>query len=174
MITISEHTGTVLMPKYNRNCLDRNNTCQLILQHRFTKKIYLYTVIDQSPLDRRMFRFDLTAEIINGEYTYYLVSYDAWKLNYIDRNYVPKSTRKLNAIALASNDVLMKVGNKLIVTGIIDDDPNLTSEDCFRSNMIVEMYILDTGILKMISCGGQCELVYSQPNEENEYVQYHG
>jgi hypothetical protein len=149
--------------------------------------------------NRNRYRFEVSPGLAEGEYTYYLVSYDAWRRHYIDRNCVPLSTRKLKVNAIGAGDLLLKVGNSLIVTGrihesaiviggvalatdagvLVADDPGYkepagTSEDRFETGMCVEMCLLNTGILKITGCGCRCEPAYRQPNEENEYLSYNG
>jgi hypothetical protein len=160
--------------------MDANGVYQLILQNRYNKHVRVYTVTDTAKGSRNRYQFEVLLGMVEGEYTYYLVSYDAWREQYINRNYVPLSTRKLKVNAIAAGDVLLKIGSSLIVTRRIHEssiasgnvaiatnagalvvnnpgyrEPAETSEDKFEAGMCVEMHLLNTGILKVEGC--RCE-----------------
>jgi hypothetical protein len=127
---------------------------QVILLDTSTKGLHIFNSINTSasPLYYKL-QADLS-ELPTGEYTYMVVSYDAWKVSDIDVNDIAASTRRINLESYKIGGLRLKYGNKILFTGK-DVDTSFTSEDLDEPPSVVCLDVLATGILKITACEEQ-------------------
>ncbi len=209
MIQIDSNCSYIQLPKTDRNKLDKDNLYYLILHNNYTKDVWLFKVKDLKPNDyqlwtagdihtndiRFLFKLEIPQEFEQGEYTYYLVSYDDWEICDLDTNFPQKSVITIpDKSILSYNGMHIIANNRLLVTnqfkamavsngiaGVFESPgtrivANNYSDDTSAYGEITKnIKILNTGLLKYHLHNTVCdEYLQYDGGEQDNYIQYKG
>lgn len=117
-MVIAENCCFVLeSPKLLRCNLDPCNIYQLVLQHKFTKEIFLFKVRDLSWNTLRFyFNMQVPDCFPDGEYDYFIISNDEWSTDEINVDIVKHTNLYTDKGLVTLNDKCIIIGDKLLVT----------------------------------------------------------
>lgn len=202
MIILTEKEETIYLPKLERCKLDACNLYYLLLHNNYTKVLWVFKVRDiyanLNPL-----RFTICfkvpeceegrAPFDEGEYTYYLISYDDFNIDKLSTNYPDRSQIVTDKEAFTYNGLYLVSGDKMLVYSgfkakvkacdkeIKYGDSLLIatkkSEDKKAEGKIVtEVSVLNSGLLKYqlnkkICCNNYIEY---EGGEQSKFKQYEG
>lgn len=194
MIIINNCNEIIELPLFERCKRSFNGIYQLILLHRFTRKVIVYKVIDLNfgicPIRLRFnIEFPECAEL--GEYSYYLVDTNEWKDNEVDINFVSETNRKTDKSAITLNGKFIVSDGKLLVTSWFKskllfegdevgfkDHPIIIENESEYKNEVGKiadyLTILHTGILKYKIDGICCDFPKYDGKNNKNYIQYNG
>ncbi|MCC8187424.1 MAG: hypothetical protein LIP08_07925 [Bacteroides sp.] len=128
MILVNHDTDELILPKVDRCKLNTyDESYQLILQHKATRKLFVYCVKDHGRNNPVYFHFHFSVaeDMEYGEYNLYLIAANHWSKEEIDR-VDPKATLRVpDKTPVLINGRFITSGNELLMSrttkAIIED-----------------------------------------------------
>lgn len=131
----------IIIPKLSTDYLDIDHKYQLIIQNQYNKELIIYNVEDLNIDNPLRFMFDIS-KLKSGNYKYYLVANNDWKLDELDEFNIYKSKDLTKKGALQLNGNLLVFEDKLLVLDRFSVAELISNDSC-ESEYTIESVLVD-------------------------------